>query len=384
MGETLHQIAQFLIPAWPLIAACLLILLPEARARSSARIFALAGLALTLVLTPLLYNQDLLARWGCLLASTVPLLAWREANGRIPTSLNFLASAVIMLALCAKSVLPVACLTGCAALVLALNETLVTSRAKQAWEPMRLRLAGLVMTLLGTSLTTLGADPALLRLGDLFMAVGLCLLAGLGLPGTSGRSIRADYRNAILLDMLLCLSAVALMLRLPERDMTHMVLLLAGFAGLWICVLTDQDSPRISVALAIIAAALPIGIVPSLLFLTSAFALAAEPVIPLPVRRWIQCGLPPWPGFAASCMVLAGLARSGILLTVLCGLALCVLASRCQLTPCLPASWRDRAILLALLGLGLGAGIVTGWTTSLASGGALPILSDWPLKWRAP
>lgn len=414
MGETLHQAARFLVPAWPFIAACLLGLQPETRARASARVFSLAGLALTVGLMPLLDGQDLLARWGCLLASTVPALAWREDNGRFSAALTFLASGIVMLALSAKIVLLVVCLGACGALILAFNETLVTARARQAWEPMRVRMAGLVMTLLGTSMTTLGPDPALMRLGDLFVAIGLCLLAGLGLRGMPAGGDRTDTRTAALLDMLLCISAVALMLRLPERELTHGVLLLAGLAGLWICVLRDQDSPRISVALAIIAAALPVGIIPSLLCLTTSLALAADPAIPSSMRRWMQSGLPPWPGFAASCMILAALAHTGagagthdgsapvvtdiggtavggialgglaLIGMAVAGLALGLLASRSSLDVSLPVTWRDRALVLALLVTGLATSLTLGWQGLPSTGILLRALPDPTLNWHAP
>lgn len=224
---------------------------------------------------------------------SVPFLSWQEHEKRLALCLNFMASFAIMLALSVHTLLPVTCLTACAALILALRETLVTTRARQAWESMRLRLAGVVLALLGTSLTTLIPDPAILRLGDLFLSVGLCLMAGLGLPVTTREQSGINERGTTLLDMLLCLSVVALMLRLPERETTHMVLVLAGLAGLWLCIMTRQDGPRPLVALSIIAATLPNGVLPALLLLSSGLVLAAHPAIDRSMRCWILSGLPP-------------------------------------------------------------------------------------------
>jgi len=373
MAETLHQIAVFLIPTWPLLAACLLALMPEAQAGRSARLFALSGLLLTVLLDPFLAGQDLLSRWTCLLAGSVPFLSWQEHEKRLALCLNFMASFAIMLALSVHTLLPVTCLTACAALILTLRETLVTTRARQAWESMRLRLAGVVLALLGTSLTTLIPDPAILRLGDLFLSVGLCLMAGLGLPVTTREQSGINERGTTLLDMLLCLSVVALMLRLPERETTHMVLVLAGLAGLWLCIMTRQDGPRPLVALSIIAATLPNGVLPALLLLSSGLVLAAHPAIDRSMRCWILSGLPPWPGFAACCAIVSGLFDTGAIPALLCLLALGLLASRARLGITIPATWQDRAILGSLFVLGLASPFLL----------MLPV-SFWSLHWRAP
>lgn len=373
MAETLHQIARFLVPTWPLLAACLIALMPEAQAGRSARLFALAGLVLTAILDPFLSGQDILARWACLLAGCVPFLSWQAREKRLALCLSFLASSAIMLALSVHTLLPVTCLTASGALILALRETLVTTRAKQAWESMRLRLAGVVLALLGTSLTTLTPDPATLRLGDLFLSVGLCLMAGLGTPLTTYAHDATEEQGTALLDMLLCLSVVALMLRLPERDITHMVLILAGLVGLWFCVLTRQDNPRPMVALAILAAALPHGVVPALLLLSSGLALATAPAIDRSARFWIFGSLPPWPGFAAGFGIVTGLATIGAIPALLCLLALGMMASRARLGLILPATWQDRAVLGALLALGLASPFLM----------TLPD-SVWALYWRAP
>ncbi|WP_438383914.1 hypothetical protein ABHV46_06745 [Asaia sp. BMEF1] len=373
MAETLHQIARFLVPTWPLLAACLLALMPEAQAGRSARLFALTGLILTALLDPFLSGQDVLARWACFLAGCVPFLSWQAREKRLALCLNFLASSTIMLALSVHTLLPVTCLTACGALILALRETLVTTRARQAWESMRLRLAGVVLALLGTSLTTMTPDAATLRLGDLFLSIGLCLMAGLGTPVTTHAHPATEEPGTALLDMLLCLSVVALMIRLPERDITHMVLILAGLAGLWLCVGTRQDNYRPLVALAVIASALPHGVVPALLLMSSALALAAAPSINRSARFWILGSLPPWPGFAAGLGIVAGLATTGVIPVLLCLLALGLMASRARLGFILPSSWQDRIVLGALLTLGL----------------ASPFLMTlpepvWALHWRAP
>ncbi|WP_025840320.1 hypothetical protein [Asaia platycodi] len=83
MAETLHQIARFLVPTWPLLAACLIALMPEAQAGRSARLFAMAGLVLTAILDPFLSGQDILARWACLLAGCVPFLSWQAREKRL-------------------------------------------------------------------------------------------------------------------------------------------------------------------------------------------------------------------------------------------------------------------------------------------------------------
>ncbi|GAB6853147.1 hypothetical protein [Asaia astilbis] len=376
MTESLHQLARFLIPIWPFLAACLLALLPEKRAAASARIFALSGILLTLLLIPFLSGQDLLARWSCLLAGCVPFLAWREREKRLTLSLNFLATSTIMLALCVHAVLTVACLTACCALLLALHETLATTRARQAWESMRLRLAGIVLTLLGASLTGLASDLHTRRLGDLFLAIGLCLLAGIGKAATTQEATPDQDRGTALLEALLCLSAVALMLRLPERDITHITLVVAGLAGLWLCVLTRQDGPRPLVALAIVAAALPHGLFSALLYLSFSVAVAASPSLQGPSRRWVLCGLPPWPSFAASCGVVAGLFSIGLLPVTLCLVALGAMASRADLRWIVPGLWRDRIVLLALLALGLASPF---FMQSAFQGTA-----GWSLNWRAP
>ncbi|CDG40952.1 MULTISPECIES: hypothetical protein [Asaia] len=386
MADTLHQIARFLVPSWPLLAACLMALLPEARALRSARHFALAGLVLTLCLSPLLPAQDLLSRWGCLMAGAMPFLALGKGETRLTLCLDFVSACLITLALCAHDVLTVVCLTGCAALMLTYRETLATTRARQAWDSMRMRLAGLVLALLGTSLITMSPDPAILRLGDLFLAVGLCLLSGLGtiapvcdgtMTGKDGSavSLRTDRLTA-LPDMLLCLSAVALMLRLPAREVTHMVPLSAGIAGLWLCILTRQDGPRLLVCLATIAAALPTGPVPSLLFLSSGLALAAGPQIPDSMRRWVISSLPPWPNFTAGCLTLAGLSKVGLIPTVIVLAALGLTASRATLDWHIPLSWRDRALVLALVGMGIIAPLVLGLNAHGSPVGAL--------SWSAP
>jgi len=385
MAETIHQLARFLVPAWPLLAASLMALLPEAHATRSARHFALVGLALTLFLTPLLPGQDLLSRWGCLLAGATPFLALGKGQTRLTLCLDFISSCIITLALCAHNVLGVVCLTACATLSLAYRETLATTRARQAWDSMRMRLVGLILALLGTSLTTMSPDLAILRLGDLFLAVGLCLLAGLGTilpsPGLSrhqhrGSAPERQDRATALPDMLLCLSAVGLMLRLPTREVTHVVLLLAGLAGLWLCVLARQDGARLLVSLATIAAALPIGPLPSLLLLSSGMVLAAEPQIPDAMRRWMTSGLPPWPGFAAGGLILAGLSEVGLIPTVIVLVALGLTASRATLAWCMPLGWRDRALVLTLLGLGVIAPLVLGLSPH-----GNPI---GPLSWSAP
>ncbi|WP_162993534.1 hypothetical protein [Asaia bogorensis] len=385
MAETLHQLARFLVPAWPLLAACLLALLPRAQAMRSARHFALIGLALTVCLTALLPGQDLLTRWGCLLAGTAPALALGKGQTRLTLCLDFISGSIITLALCAHDVLTVVCLTACAALILAYRETLATTRARQAWDSMRMRLAGLILALLGTSLTTMSPDLAISRLGDLFLAVGLCLLAGLGTTLPS-RSLMPDERHdtrtlrpervAALPDMLLCLSAVSLMLRLPSREVTHVVLLLAGLTGLWLCVLSRQGGSRPLVALATVATALPIGPIPSLLLLSSGMALAAEPDIPESMRRWITSSLPPWPGFAAGCMIVAGLDAVGVISALLVLAALGLTASRASFEWRLPANWRDRTLVLALLGLGL--------ATPFALGLVHQSSRVWALSWSAP
>ncbi|NVN42359.1 hypothetical protein HW537_00430 [Asaia siamensis] len=373
MAETLHQIAGFLVPTWPLLAACLLALMPEAQAARSARHFTLAGLVLTALLDPLLPSQDILARWACLLAGCVPFLSWHSHEKRLALCLNLLASSAIMLALSVHTLLPVTCLTAFTALILALRETLVTTRARQAWESMRLRLAGVVLALLGTSLTTLTPDPATLRLGDLFLSVGLCLMAGLGAPMTTQAHAASEERGTALLDMLLCLSVVALMLRLPERDITHIVLVLAGLAGLWLCVMTRQDNARPIVALAILAATLPHGVVPVLLLLSSGLALAAIPALDRSARFWILGSLPPWPGFTAGFGIVGGLAATGMIPALLCLAALGLLASRARLDVILPSTWRDRIVIGTLLALGLASPFLL----------TLPD-SVWALHWRAP
>jgi len=384
MAETLHQIARFLIPTWPLLAACLLALLPEKRAAGSARLFALTGLALTVLLTPLVAGQDLITRWTWLLAASVPFLSWREGSRRLTLCLDFLACFVTMLALGLHAVLPVACLIACGALLLALRESLATTRARQAWESMRLRLAGTILTLLGSSLTSFSPDPATLRLGDLLLSIGLCLLAGLGAPGGlasyfDSSLIPPTERASALLDMLLCIAAIALMIRLPERDITHTVLVLAGLAALWLGILARQDGVRSLIALAIVSTAIPGGHVPAMLFLSTGLALAAEPALDSRSRRWVACGLPPWPPFAASCGLLAGLMRSsplsGGLAALLTVIGLGVMASRSGLAGALPCAWRDRLILLLLLGLGLVAPFL------------LPAVhtgQDFSLGWMAP
>ncbi|GBQ87951.1 hypothetical protein [Asaia krungthepensis] len=375
MAETLHQAARFLVPAWPLLAACLLLLLPTARAAQSARLFSLTGLVMTLCLTPLLSGQDGLARWGCLLAGCMPFLTWHPGQKRSAACLNLLSCFVIMLALCSQRVLLVACLTTCGALILLLQETLSTARARLAWESMRLRLAGLILTLLGTSLVTLSPDPDLLRLGDLFSAVGLCLVAGLA-GFASPRDEKISGPELALPDLLLCLSAVALMLRLPERQMTHLVLTLAGLAALWLCVATRHQGPRTLVALATLASASSVGPVPAMLFMSSGFALAALPGLPGPMRGWVQAALPPWPGFPALGLMLAGMMKSGITVPLLSLLAIGALASRAGLYWVLPPSSRDRSVILTLMVIGIGIPVaisVTGLSGCI-----------WPLNWMAP
>lgn len=369
MSDTVHQLARFLVPCWPLLATALLAILPQKRLAGASRSLAVAGPLLACVLILFMTNEDLLTRWSALLASCIPFLSWRSQADRLTLCLDLLACFALLLALEVRNTLSVAGLTGCGALILALSETLATARARQAWDFMRLRLAGVVLTLLGASLTGLTVEPATIRLGDLFLALGLCLLSGLGTSWT-GHDPGRD-RQTSLLDMLLCLGAVALMLRLPDRGAINLVLDLAGLSALWLGVLQNQDEPRIHVALASLCATIPNGLIPALLFLTNGLILAADrPDRPPGLRRWMASALPPFPGFSATCGLIAGLWQTSPLSSVLCLMALGIQAARATLF------WPDRDDMRQLVTPGILA-LIGALGLALLGHNAGPI-------WRAP
>ncbi|WP_051625751.1 hypothetical protein [Kozakia baliensis] len=361
--DILAELALLLVPCWPLLAACLLSLTPTANLRSSAKSFALIGLIISVCLTPFMPGQDGLSNGARLLVACVPWLARRGEIGRIGVIVPFLACFCIMLALTAHAVLPIAALLGLAAALLALHEAAGAVRARVAWELARIRLAGAILALLGATLTGSSTQPDAARLGDLLLAVGLCLLAGLG-PSPQG--IPEMGRPAVL-DMLLRIGALALMLRLPDRDVTHMVFLLAGLGTLWLAVLARQCGPRLHAALATLCAAQGGAVLPALLFMTGGLAICSGEMTERSAR-WASSSLPPYPHFTASLLLLSVLLMPHPFVGLAVLAALAIQAARTEMRWPTLLAWRQDAALWLLLALGLSSPLL--------------MLLPWSLAWR--
>lgn len=349
------QAALLLIPCWPLLAACLLMLIPLPRIFGAARSLSLTGVALTVVLTPVAPDQDALSNGLRILASCVPWLALRDnqtlaSSSRTALMVPFLATFSGIMALSAHAILPVTTWLGLTALLLAVREALTASRARIAWDHARLRVAGVVLSLLGATLGSLTTDAGSIRAGDLFLAIGLSLLAGLG-PSPQKTS---DSGTSAILDMLLRLGAIALILRLPDRDVTHLVFLCAGVATLWLAVPSRQSGPRTHAALATLCATLPESTLPALLFLANGMALASHRIPPT-LRGWAASTLPPWPGFTAGLLLLGGLMSHHPVAAIVVGLALAIQAIHATFQVPSRLTWSAHVEAWLLLALGLAA-----------------------------
>ncbi|AQS88859.1 hypothetical protein A0U93_14050 [Neoasaia chiangmaiensis] len=353
-----------LVPGWPLLAACLLLLVPREQRFAAIGSLSIFGLVLTLVLTPLLPGQDLLSIVTRLLVAAVPFLTRREGLSRIAAIVPLLATGCVLAALTLHDLLVVVSLLAFAVALLGLYDAAAAARARAAWNTARLRLSGAILSLLGASF---GALPAMAggapvaRAGDLLLVVGLCLLAGLGPPGNAAVTGRAAW-----LDMLPRIGALALMLRLPGSDVTHLVFLTAGVGTLWLCVVGRRGGPTLCAGLVTVCA-VEAQIVPALLFMIVAMATAAERLEDA-ARRWLEAPVPPGPAFVGAMALLAGL---GSVYPVSAMLFLA--ASGCQIAQlhvdraAARRGMRD-VVVLGVIGVGLAAPFF--------------LRGSWPLAWH--
>ncbi|CAI9121357.1 hypothetical protein [Brytella acorum] len=365
-----------LVPCWPLLAGFLLLLLPRDQTNVAGRFLAASGLVVAALFTPFMPEQDVLSDVVRLLAASIPFLAWRDGLGRAAAVVPFFATSCVMLALTVHQVLAVVALLGLASAFLALYDAAGAVRARSAWETAQLRVAGVMMALLGATFTTLSATAVgsgTLRTGDLLLSVGLCLIAGLGhvpAPPPAGRPA--------LLDILPRLGASALMLRLPAHDVTDAVFLALGLVTLWLCAFRQRAGGALFAAMMALCAGASGGggsdrgmaaespvLVAGLLFCIAATALATERIDDRQ-RAWMETAQPPSPLFMGSLLLLAELLPGHPLMAalILGGLGL-------QVARAGPGDWprrMDRADLMfwGLVLVGLLSPLLLLWPLALA------------------
>lgn len=358
-----------LLPCWPLLAACLLALTGRGQRAAAALFLAGTGLAVTILLTPFLPGQDALSGVVRVLAAGMPLLLWRrEAAERLSGVVVFLTAFCVMLSVGLRAMLPVVALLALASVLPALHEAAGAPRARQAWEKARLRVMGAVLALLGAALAVSPGEVGTTgRAGMLLLAVGLCLLAGLGQAAFEAPGVDRG------LDGLPRLGALALMLRLPPHEVIHLVFLVAGLVALALAVLRRESGTAALVTLCAAVGVTGHGVLAAaLLFLTLGVVLECGRISE-GERRWMAAAVPPSPAFPAAALLVGPLLEmdrlaGGVVL-------LMVVAQAARLRP----AWVERAgpAFWLLAALGVGAAV------TLACGAP----GSWPwsggLAWRA-
>lgn len=365
-----------LLPCWPLLAVGFLSLISARRLEGEARILAVGGALATAIVTPLLPGQDGLADAARILAAAIPALHYCFARAPVRTRttamMPFLMSFCTMVAVGMQALLPSVALLAFTVALQALNEAAGAARARLAWDRARLQLGGAILALLGAVLIGQGhmAPPSLgmamgvnAKAGELLLAIGLCLLAGVG-------DALETQGDVPVVGMIPRIGALACMLRLEPDAVIHTVLLVVGLAALWRTVLAvrvraaEAVGPNLSVALVILCAGAT-GVMPAAIICLVAAVILAAPFPHEQAARWMASALPPGPLFGGALGLIAGLAAHHPVAAVLTAAALALHVADTPLTGPIPSSrlfW-----------------LIAAWGLSA------PLLLTWPvpLLWRA-
>ena len=357
-GGMSHQIAPInvlsAVTTWPLLAAFLLFVTPDSRQKASGLTFAVAGALLTPLAVVLMPGTDAFAAACSCAVALMPLLLPPGAD-RASRILPFLITGCALIALNVHSALAVTVLCGAGIVLLAWREGRGTQKASSVWDMARSRLCGVVLGALGAALLPMQHQSPL---GPVLLAIGLCMMAGLG-PSPAPRSAAA------LMDTCLRFAAIVLMMRLNTQPLVHVLVLVAGFASLLMAVTASGARvalPMLS-ALAAISAATGEAAAVLLLLIAALGTTTLETRGKSTETDAIFWGSAPWPVFCA--LILIGRSLEIALLWLLVG---CVaLGLRGASLPLILPAWQrgERNMVafveVALLLCGLTAPLLLVW-----------------------
>lgn len=178
-----------------------------------------------------------------------PLSEAERREEGVAERLPFLVTGCALMALSIRSVLAVTVALGAGAVVLAWWDGRGARRAKSAWDMVRVRLCGVILSAFGAALLqALPVSPDSAQgatLSAVMLVVGLGMMAGLGEP-------RPPAPSFGLLEAGLRFGALFLLLQLAVSPLTQELTLLAGLAGLWLAVLgSGKTFPLLSVLTAL-------------------------------------------------------------------------------------------------------------------------------------
>ncbi|GAN53699.1 hypothetical protein [Tanticharoenia sakaeratensis] len=335
-----------LLAGWPLLAACVLALVPTAHRRASAATLATTGLAATLVLVWRM-PADAVAKAACVGLGAALALHWTLGHGasaRARVLPVFASAGILGLLACGADLAISAGLLGAQAVCVAAVGLSARRRARPGWEALLSDLSGAVLLLVSS-----GAPAA--SFAPVCASLGFGMLGGLG-PRPRGEE-RDDESEASLARALLGVGAVIALGRSTMLISTDIVLGL-GVLTVWLAAVSPVPrGVRIQIALAAMAAVLPHGAWAAGVSCLLALGLGAANWMP---NRLASANMVPWPGFVAALWVIDACWRQpgpGTLIAALLLAGLVLAALRRGVAPV-----RADAMTIGLMMASLGAAVV--------------------------